>query len=108
MVADSEEEDPMGLKQLALSYDYLIYKINDHVKSLSDITFESVSQKESLIKRDYLQQQLKLDMEMAQIDKLLVECDKLELEFMKLDQLKGFVDDFKVRVSRLETQFSRQ
>lgn len=101
-------DDPLELKDLAVKYDYLVYKINDHIASLAEITHQSVQSKRHLIDTEYLDQQLHLDHELAHADKLLLECSELEALFMKLDQLYMFVDDFKARVGRLEREFSHR
>ncbi|PVH14212.1 uncharacterized protein CXQ87_002339 [Candidozyma duobushaemuli] len=99
------DDDPLRIKDLAVSYDYLMYKIHDHIASLSETTFSSVESKQRLIEQDYFQQQLQLDKNIADAQALLDQCDDLELQFMKLDQLYSFVDDFKDRVARLEKEF---
>lgn len=104
----SEIEDPLALKELALNYDYLIYKINDHVKNLSEQTFESVSYKDKVIKEHFLANTLDLDNELKKVDDLIAKCDEIELEFLKLDQLTIFIDDFKKRVTKLESQFQNR
>lgn len=103
-----EPEDPLGLKELALNYDYLIYKINDYVKNLSEQTFESVCLKDKMIKEEILGKKLDLDNEMERVDHLIAKCDELELEFLKLDQLNLFIDDFKKRVKNLENRFNNK
>lgn len=102
-----EDDDPLHLKQLALNYDYLIYKINDHISTLSEQTYQSVSNKQILIKQNYLQDQLGLDKEMNNINQLIDQCNDLESNFMKLNQLETFVNDFKSRLQYLEEEFSK-
>lgn len=104
----SEEEDPLGLKELALNYDYSIYKINDYINNLSEMTFDSVSKKDKLIKQEYFHEQLNLTEELDQVDKLVQRCNDIELEFMKIDQLQMFINDFKLRLSAIEQGFSEE
>lgn len=99
------DDDPLRIKDLAVSYDYLMYKIHDHIALLLETTFSLVESKQRLIEQDYFQQQLQLDKNIADAQALLDQCDDLELQFMKLDQLYLFVDDFKDRVARLEKEF---
>lgn len=101
------DDDPLGLKQLALHYDYLIYRINDHIAGLSQDTYEAVSTKERAVTQEYLGDQLQLAQQLEDVDVLLQKCSELELEFMKVDQLKVFVGDFKERVLQLEMEFLR-
>lgn len=99
------DDDPLRIKDLAVNYDYLMYKIHDHIALLLETTFSLVESKQRLIEQDYFQQQLQLDKNIADAQALLDQCDDLELQFMKLDQLYLFVDDFKDRVARLEKEF---
>jgi len=101
-----KDDDPLEIKDLAVKYDYLIYKINDHIANLADITHQSVSNKRKLIDEEYFDQQLHLDEQLADADRLIDECKELETLFMKLDQLYMFVGDFKQRVATLEQEFS--
>ncbi|GBL50986.1 hypothetical_protein [Candidozyma auris] len=102
-----EDDDPLKIKDLAVTYDYLMYKIHDHIATLSEITYKSVQTKQRLIEQDYFQHQLHLDENVAEIQSLLKSCDDIELQFMKLDQLYSFVDDFKARVAYLEEEFDK-
>lgn len=103
----ADAEDPLGLKELALNYDYLVFKINDYIANLSQVTYDAVSSKEKLVKQDYLTNQLHLTDELQSIDELLRKCNELELEFIKVDQLKLFVEDFKQRLFELETEYQK-
>lgn len=101
-----DTSDPLELHKLALSYDYLIYKINDHIATLSETTHQSILRKQHLISNDYLQDQLHLTDELKEIDDIMAQCKTLELEFLKLDQLNGFITQFKERVAELERIFA--
>ena len=102
---EDDSSDPLELHKLSLSYDYLIYKINDHVALLSETTHQSVLRKQELINNDYLQDQLQLAKEFKEIDEIMEKCRNLELDFLKLDQLGGFIGEFKERVTQLERVF---
>lgn len=101
------DDDPLELKDLAVEYDYLMYKINDHIANLAEITYQSVTTKRKLIDEEYFDQQLHLDEQLEDADRLIDKCKELELLFMKLDQLYMFVGDFKTRLSTLEREFSQ-
>lgn len=103
---DQDDDDPLQLKDLAVKYDYLMYKIGDHITNLADLTHQSVVNKRKLIDEDYFDKQLQLDAELDGADQLLEECRELESLFMKLDQLYMFVGDFKTRLSSLESDFN--
>lgn len=99
-------DDPLELKQLAIKYDYLIYKINDHISTLSEQTFLAVTKKTELVSDDYFDQQLQLDQRLQKADQLLRQCNDIDMLFLKLSQLYMFVDDFKERIAHLEREFA--
>ncbi|KAK6463156.1 hypothetical protein DFJ63DRAFT_334713 [Scheffersomyces coipomensis] len=101
------DPDPLEIRKLALSYDYLIYKINDHISNLADTTYESITTKQKLIEVNYLEDQLNLSQELTEIDQLLDQCNQLEMEFLKLDQLQIFINDFKNRIEVIEKGFQQ-
>ncbi|KAI3403918.1 hypothetical protein KGF56_003348 [Candida oxycetoniae] len=101
-----DEPDPLELRKLSLSYDYMMYKIKDYIKTLMDQTYESVLQKQTLINQDYFENQLQLSRQYREIEQLIKSCNDLELEFMKIDQLEIFVKDFKQRLDLIEAKFS--
>ena len=104
----SQETDPLELHKLSLSYDYLMFKIKDYIKTLTDQTYDSVLQKHDYIKHDYFERQLNLPQQYKEIDKLLKTCDDIEQEFMKIDQLEMFVNDFKQRLDVIERGFGKK
>lgn len=104
----ADKDDPLQLKLLAVNYEYLMYKINDHIGNLSEKTNVAVEEKRRLIEDDYFVKQLDIDTQLKHADDLLAECNEVEQQLMKLDQLYGFADDFKQRISDLEEQFGRK
>ncbi|CCG22664.1 hypothetical protein CORT_0B09600 [Candida orthopsilosis Co 90-125] len=103
-----QEADPLELHKLSLSYDYLMFKIKDYIKTLTDQTYESVLQKQDHINHDYFENQLNLPIQYEEIDKLLKTCNELEQEFMKIDQLEMFAHDFKQRLDAIEKGFGKK
>ncbi|KAI5961193.1 uncharacterized protein KGF55_004118 [Candida pseudojiufengensis] len=99
------ESDPLELHQLSLSYDYLMYKIKDYIKTLTDQTYTSILQKQRYINEDYFEKQLKLSTQYEKIDELMKKCNELELEFSKIDQLVLFVEEFNHRLDAIESRF---
>ncbi|CAK9438662.1 uncharacterized protein LODBEIA_P28860 [Lodderomyces beijingensis] len=97
-----EEPDPLELRKLSLTYDYLLFKIRDHIKTLTDQTYAAVLQRQELISKDYLEDQLQLSKQYKDIEELIRTCDDLEAEFMKIDQLEMFIEGFKERLGILE------
>lgn len=97
-----EGDDPLEIKKLAVSFDYLMYKIKDRVTSLAERTFEAVSAKHQWINSDYLGKQLDVSGQLEEIDGILQACDAVENQFMRLEQLELFVADFGRRIAKLE------
>lgn len=100
----SEDDDPLQIKQLALAYDYLMFKIKNHIAKLSERTLEAVAAEDEYVSHEYLEKQLNLGEEYARIDNVLRGADVLEQDFLKLEQLIYFVEDFKGRVEELENK----
>ena len=100
----SDDDDPLQIKQLALAYDYLMFKINNHIAKLSERTLEAVAAEDEYVSHEYLEKQLNLGEEYARIDNVLRGAEILEQDFLKLEQLIYFVEDFKRRVEELENK----
>lgn len=100
-------DDPLELRQLAVSLDYLLYRIKDRVAVLVEQTETAVVEKQRAISEDYLGGQLAVDDTMEAIGRLEERCDELEADFAKLDQLYGFVNDFVDRLRKLEHGFKQ-
>lgn len=96
-------DDPLNIKDLCLKYDYLMFKIKDHLQNLSDTTYNALMHKKSLIDT-FLSDELSIDNELKHTDQLLNQCDSIEGQLMKLDQIIQFIDQFKSRVQALEVE----
>lgn len=101
-MSDSGEDDPLAINKLAVSFDYLMYKIKDHIESLSEETYEAVNHKQNFI--DNYIDQIQLDKTFEQSDTLIRKCDNLEMELYKLEKIEEFVGDFKNRIAILESE----
>lgn len=102
----SGDDDPLELRRLAVSYDYLVFKIKDRMAALIEETERAVVLKEQAVEEEYLGQKLAIGDRMEQIEKLNKRCDELEAEFARLEQLYVFVDDFKARLAALKQGFA--
>lgn len=102
---DDKDEDPLDLKKLSLSYDFLVFKIQDHLANLTERTYECIISKKDFVYDDYLGKQLGLQSKIKEVEDLLNECSKIESEFKKIEQLETFVEDFKTRLDILERRF---
>lgn len=101
---NDEIDDPLNLKQLSVNYDYLIFKIKEHYSNLSDQTYESVNNQQSLIEDKFFKE-LGLEKELDEIEAEIQKVREIETSFMKIEQLEMFVDDFKQRLTHLEKEF---
>ncbi|RCK60633.1 Biogenesis of lysosome-related organelles complex 1 subunit CNL1 [Candida viswanathii] len=103
----NSDPDPLELRKLSLSYDYLMYKINDYINTLTEQTYQSILSKQYQINQEYLNDQLNLFDNYDKIEDLIKTVNNLEMEFLKLDQLEEFILDFKQRLNVLENEFGR-
>ena len=103
----NNDPDTLELRKLSLSYDYLMYKINDYINTLTEQTYQAIVSKQYQINQEYLNDQLKLFDNYDKIDELLKTVNNLEMEFLKLDQLDQFIFDFKQRLNILECEFDK-
>ncbi|KAL6453625.1 CLN1 Biogenesis of lysosome-related organelles complex 1 subunit CNL1 [Candida maltosa Xu316] len=103
----NDDPDPLELRKLSLSYDYLMYKIKDYISTLTEQTYQAVVSKQYQINQEYFNDQLKLFDEYENIEQLLKTVNSLEMEFLKLDQLEVFIEDFKDRLNILEHEFGK-
>ncbi|CCH45490.1 hypothetical protein BN7_5072 [Wickerhamomyces ciferrii] len=101
---NEEEDDPLGVKRLALSFDYLLYKITEKVDSLAQQTELSV-----LSKKNQVDVQL-IDVEnsMNNLKNLIKNCDELDNEFSMVEQINYIVNDFKHRIADLEKKVTQK
>ncbi|VEU20037.1 DEKNAAC100279 [Brettanomyces naardenensis] len=100
---DEEEEDPLQVRRLALTFDYLMYKIQDHTTVLSEAVAQNV---------DYTKKQQ--EFEISQVNrrikearKIINECNRTDLEIDKLEQLQLMTRDFRDRLASLDTRLKR-
>ncbi|KAH3674410.1 hypothetical protein WICMUC_003247 [Wickerhamomyces mucosus] len=95
-----DDDDPLGVKQLAVSFDYLMFKINDNLKNLTSETEKYlIDQKTSLTKE--------LESVDAMTDSLkhvMDKCANLNSEFMKIKQISFIAADFKERIRYIESK----
>ncbi|CAX44554.1 conserved hypothetical protein [Candida dubliniensis CD36] len=103
----NDDPDPLELKKLSLNYDYLMYKIRDYINTLTEQTYQSILSKQYQINQEYLHDQLNLFDNYESIDEMLKTISQLEMEFLKLDQLEVFIQDFKQRLIVLEHEFDK-
>ncbi|ODV62234.1 Cnl1p ASCRUDRAFT_24961, partial [Ascoidea rubescens DSM 1968] len=91
----SVDDDPLNVKQLALNFDYLIYKINDRIKSLAEETELSVSNKRYNVEV-FIEDEIQS--EVVKFKDLNDQLDELLNDFLKVQQIDMIVKDFKQRI----------
>lgn len=98
---NEEEDDPLGVKKLALSFDYLLFKIKERVEGLAEQTLLSVQNT-----RDGTDLQM---VDVAKSINKLKECQQscrqLSDEFMMIEQIGHIVEGFRGRLALLEKEF---
>ncbi|QPG76322.1 hypothetical protein FOA43_003708 [Brettanomyces nanus] len=97
---NNSDDDPLEVRRLALTFDYLMYKIQDHVTGLSDAVTQNV---------DYTKKQRQLELSQINRDihdarKLISECNCINLEIDKLEQLQLMTRDFKERLTVIDSR----
>lgn len=100
---DKDGDDPLQVRQLALNYDYLMYKIQDHTIALSEKVAQNV---------DYTQKQnedaiARIHEHIAAAKLLISECDRTNEEIDKLEQLQLMTRDFKDRLRGIDKRLKQ-
>lgn len=98
------DDDPLDVKSLALEFDYLIYKIQDRVKTLSDQTKDSVTAQKVNHEKDIA----RINGELSEIHNLVRECALIESEFVKIEQISEIAKDFTKRLTDVERRLDRR
>ncbi|GMF06219.1 unnamed protein product [[Candida] boidinii] len=101
---EDESDDPLNVKELALSFDYLTYKIQDRVKTLS----ENIEVNLSFSKSNYEMEIFKITENLEHVKMLIKECDYLNDEFSKLEQINLISRDFVSRLTILDKRLKIQ
>ncbi|CDK24618.1 unnamed protein product [Kuraishia capsulata CBS 1993] len=103
-ISNLPDDDPLEVKSLALEFDYLIYKIQDRVKTLSDQTKDSVTAQ----KVNYENDIARINANIGQINDLVRECDLIENEFVKIEQISQIAKDFTMRLTQVEKKLQQR
>lgn len=99
-----EEVDTLGINKLIVDYDYLLYKINDHVQSIQYRTDQICKRQNQLVEQDIIEGQI--DFNIDQFKKLLKHCDELETHFDMMDQIDLIAKSFKDRLQNITMEYS--
>lgn len=98
-----EEDDPLGVKKLALSFDYLMYKISEKMEALSRQTEASVVSRKDEADKELVE----IEESMNNLKELIKKCEDLDNDFTRIEQISVIVTDFKQRIKALEANAKR-
>ncbi|ODQ78322.1 hypothetical protein BABINDRAFT_168496 [Babjeviella inositovora NRRL Y-12698] len=106
VVVQPENDDPLQIKLLALNFDYLLYKISDHVNALSQDTYTAIHGQQGEF--DELDLPV-LDASMEHILKVLLpKLCELEANLMAIGQVSDIAKLFRERILTLEQSMKKQ
>ncbi|ODV87776.1 hypothetical protein CANARDRAFT_25990 [[Candida] arabinofermentans NRRL YB-2248] len=95
---DEEDDDPLHVRELALNYDYLLFKIQEHTQQLSQKIEANVSHS----KQKYENEINSIENHLRKVMELSHDCDLLNLEIDKLEQLDLITKDFTNRLVEID------
>lgn len=99
--SESEElqlTDPLGIKQLSLTFDYLMYKIKDRVDGIGEECQRYVEVQEQQVDEQLEAVQLAID----SLKRVIGQCDEIAAEFQMVEQIALIVRDFTDRLDKLD------
>ncbi|KAM3162148.1 Biogenesis of lysosome-related organelles complex 1 subunit CNL1 [Lachancea thermotolerans] len=88
--------DPFGIDRLSVDYDYLLYRIQDHVTSIQLSTTEICRQQNQLVEQGIIGDAIDINIE--EMRRILQKCEELETHFDMLDQIDSIVQAFRPRL----------
>lgn len=95
--------DPLELGRLAVSFDYLLYKIDGRVSDLAESTRLAVAAHAEFA--DETVRSLDISELIRRLDDLLKRARAVEAEMLKIQQWERFIEDFESRLDVLESKF---
>lgn len=101
-IVNNDEDDPLHIRQLALNFDYLMYKIRDHTFVLSDAVVRNVD----YAKRQQEVELSKISRRIREARRLIEECKRTNMEIDKLEQFKLLTRDFKQRLEEVNKRMN--
>ncbi|AET40257.1 Cnl1p Ecym_5515 [Eremothecium cymbalariae DBVPG len=96
-------EDPFRVDKLILDYDYLIYRIKDHVLSIHLETTDICRKQNKLITEGIVEDII--DANIKGIEELLQKCGELEKYFVQLNAIDSIVGTFRERLDSIIKQY---
>ncbi|CCF58551.1 hypothetical protein KAFR_0E04000 [Kazachstania africana CBS 2517] len=103
--AASENVDPLNINKLSVDYDYLLYKISDHVQSIQLDVKEICEKQYGLINNEIILNVIDENIKNFKI--LLQKCEDLENYFDMLDQIGVIAESFKERIKQISIEYKK-
>lgn len=95
-VSGGPVNDPFGIDQLSVHYDYLLYRIQDYVTSIQLSTTEICQRQNGLVEKGIIEDVI--DVNIREMHHLLNKCEELERHFDMLDQIDSIVQSLGPRL----------
>ncbi|AMD19176.1 HBR275Cp [Eremothecium sinecaudum] len=103
-MSEGEEinKDPFHVDQLILDYDYLIYRIKDHVSTIHLETTNACRRQHDLITKGIVEDIIENNIK--ELRNVLGKCKELEAYILQLNALDSIVNTFHERVNEVIKQ----
>ncbi|AAS52923.1 AER242Cp [Eremothecium gossypii ATCC 10895] len=101
--AEDVNNDPFRVDQLILDYDYMLYRIKDHVASIHLATTELCRKQNQLVCTGIVEEII--DSNIKNVRELLTKCKELETYFEQLHAIDGIVSTFHERMDEIVKQY---
>ena len=95
---------PLNIKELSLNFDYLVYKVNDRIKTLSEKAQLSTTR----FKENTEITILEIDKVIQNYYEIIKKLDEINNDFSKIEQLSMIIEEFAPRIKELEMFFSEE
>ncbi|CCC70807.1 hypothetical protein NCAS_0F03230 [Naumovozyma castellii] len=99
------DADPLGIDKLSVDYDYLLYKIRDHVESIQLQTTQLCRTQNELVTNEIVENII--DRNISEFKLLLEKCEELENHFDMLDQIAIITESFNDRISAIIADYKQ-
>lgn len=98
------DDDPLRVKELALRFDYLLYRLKDHIATVLQEAVERVENKDNLTRFNDL---LNMDEQIAYLQRLLVSLREIDSDIATIHQVSEIVAGFRLRLREVEHGLKR-
>lgn len=98
------DDDPLRVKELALRFDYLLYRLKDHIATVLQEAVERVENKDNLTRFNDL---LNMDEQIAYLQRLLVSLQEIDSDIDTIRQVSEIVSGFRLRLKDVEHGLKR-